>query len=168
MSTKIAVISDSHVGQRISAYPRQILDVLRGADIVVHAGDHTNHESLEAIRNLGDLKAVRGNMDEVAVCSELPNKLLFEVDGILIGVTHGSGAPLGLEKRVLDEFSVDDPKPDIIIFGHSHRPGDDVHRGIRMLNPGSLSGNLFNNKGSYGILTIDNGSVAWKIFEIEV
>lgn len=160
MAVKIAVISDTHVGQRISAYPAGFLREIGRCDIA-HAGDHTSIASLELLESQGELRAVHGNMDEMAVADVLPAKLTFDVEGVCIGITHGSGAPDGIERRVLEVFD-DSQKPDIIIFGHSHKPCDLIIDGVRMINPGSLSGNIGGRPPSWGVLTIDGDNIDWR------
>ncbi|MCK5832896.1 metallophosphoesterase [bacterium] len=163
MSVKIAVISDSHIGQKISAYPAEILNAIGECDIIIHAGDHTSMESVELLNSLGNLRAVHGNMDEITISNLLPSRLVFEVEGIRIGVTHGWGSPLGIERRVLDVFV--DEKLDIVIFGHSHSPCDKIIDGIRVINPGAISGNLQDKSSSWGILTINGCDADWRLIE---
>ena len=165
MSIRIAVLSDSHIGQRISAYPADLLERLHDFDVIVHAGDHTSVASVELLDGLGDLRAVHGNMDEIAVRNELPSKLILDVEGMKIGVTHGWGAPIKLAERVRTVFEED--APDIVIFGHSHIPFDGIIDGVRMLNPGAVSGNLLGKKASWGILTIDGRKAAWELVEFQ-
>ena len=61
-----------------------------------------------------------------------------------ITITHGWGAPDGIEDRIRTLF----PDADIIIFGHSHHARNKVINGILFFNPGSA-------RNSLGILTID-------------
>jgi len=35
----IGVVSDTHVGGRIKSLPKELLDGLRGVDLIIHAGD---------------------------------------------------------------------------------------------------------------------------------
>jgi len=164
MAIRVAVLSDSHVGQRISAYPEEFLKELENYDLIIHAGDHTDITSLHELRSRGEVRAVRGNMDEIEVSSRLPDKLVLELGGLRVGITHGSGPPAGLIDRVRGVFKKN--PPDIIIFGHSHIPTDEVISGVRMLNPGAISGNLSTGEGSWAILTIDGAVVDWQLVKI--
>lgn len=166
MSTRIAVISDTHVGQRISAYPLDFLSRLRDFDVVIHAGDHSNLDALEELESLEKYYAVRGNMDEITVSSRLENQIVFQIEGINIGLIHGWGQPIGLPGKIRKKFDKYNPIPDIIIFGHTHEPFDQDISGIRMLNPGAFSGNLFSRSGSYAILTIDDKDVDWELVNV--
>ncbi len=168
MSIRAAVISDTHVGQRISTYPSKLLSILRESDLIIHAGDHTSSSALETLLSTGEVRAIRGNMDDLTVSSKLPEKLLFDIEGIRVGVIHGWGAPVGLANRVRETFRETVPPPDIIIFGHSHSPHDELIDGVRMLNPGAVCGNQSGKNGSYGILDISVNSIMWELANIEI
>lgn len=167
MTTRVAVLSDSHVGQRISVYPDDFLARLKNFDLIIHAGDHANAASFAALKSVGEVAAVRGNMDEIELSSHLPARIVLEIEGMRIGVIHGWGPSEGLANKVRQEFDGAEGPVDIIIFGHSHRPCDEIIRGVRMLNPGALSGNLSSDSGSWGILTICDGSAQWEIVAVE-
>lgn len=166
MATRVAVLSDSHVGQRISVYPDDFLARLSDFDLIIHAGDHSSADSYDRLSKVGKVAAISGNMDEIALSSRLPSKLILDIENLKIGVTHGWGPPVGLAKKVRKEFDGD--SVDIIIFGHSHRTFDKEVSGVRMLNPGSLSGNLGSGNGSWGILTIDGDTADWETVDIDI
>jgi hypothetical protein len=94
---------------------------------------------------LGEVKAVHGNMDSVELKRVLPPEDLFEVNGKKVGLTHGSGGPRGIAKRVREMFG----DVSIIIYGHSHEPYNAVIRGSLLFNPGR-------GRDSFGLLTIDD------------
>lgn len=169
MSIRVAVLSDTHVGQRISRYPPEFLRMLGDFDMVIHAGDHTSLASLETLRqNCKRLIAVCGNMDEAGVTGQLKEKALVEMEDLRFGVIHGWGHPKDLEKRVSERFAKDNPFPDAIIFGHSHVPLFEEIEGIRYINPGSLSGNVDVEFGTWAILNIDKNRISWELQEIRV
>ena len=56
---RLAIISDTH-----NLLRPQVLERLAAADIILHAGDVSSPDTLEALRDLGkDLYLVRGNND---------------------------------------------------------------------------------------------------------
>jgi len=141
---KIGVISDTHA-KTLSDVPGAILTALTEVDLIVHAGDFTERAVLEGLSTLGEVKAVRGNMDSSELKRMLPQKELFVVNGKKVGLTHGSGAPWGIAGRVRKMFS----DVDVIIYGHSHEPNNQFIQGSLLFNPGRA-------KNSFGLLTIDN------------
>ena len=142
---KLGIISDTHVGT-IDEIPAAVRKALANVDIIIHAGDFTQKAVLDGLRAIGQVKAVRGNVDSTEVKGNLPERDVFEVGGKKIGLIHGSGAPWGITKRVKNQFS----GVDIIIFGHSHEPHNRYIRGVLLVNPGQA-------KNSFGLLTIEDG-----------
>ncbi len=73
-------------------------------------------------------------------------------------MTHGTGGPNIIIKRL--NKSHDLSPYDIIIFGHVHRPYNEVWRdGKLYLNPGTPTDKRFTNINSYGYLRISKDLV---------
>ena len=140
---KIGVISDTHV-QTIEDVPLAIMEALEDVDFIIHAGDIAERAVLEGFREIGEVKAVYGNMDSGELKRMLPDKRIIDVEGRQVGLVHGSGGPWGLEERVRPLFG----EVDVIIFGHSHLSFNEYIRGTLMFNPGRT-------RDSFGILTIE-------------
>ena len=140
---KIGVIADTHA-QTIEDIPWSIVDALEDVDLIIHAGDITGRAVLEGLREIGEVRAVHGNMDSGELKRMLPDKRTIDVKGRQLGLTHGSGGPWGMAERVRPLFG----DVDIIIFGHSHLPFNEYIRGTLMFNPGRA-------RDSFGMLTID-------------
>ncbi|MGB9561677.1 MAG: metallophosphoesterase family protein, partial [bacterium] len=153
---------------RILRMPEEVWDVAGDVDIIVHAGDYTNMDTVEEIRGLGKVfYGVCGNMDDEPVKRELPPRLEFELNGIRFALVHGRGSPWGLAQKLYAELPKE--KPDILIFGHSHIPLEEKYNKTLLLNPGSVSGNLFSSCGSYIIMEVDEkGSFRYNMFEFKV
>jgi len=139
---KIGVVSDTHVTS-FAEVPDRILHALAGVDLIIHAGDFVARDVLDGLKQLGEVKAVQGNMDSEELKQLLPEKEILEIKGKRIGIIHGWGSPYGIDERVGGMF--DDV--DIIVYGHSHHSQNEVKNGILFFNPGRA-------KNSFGILTI--------------
>ena len=62
---QIALIADTHLPRAGRRLPDRCLSLLRGADLIVHAGDLSTVGVLEELTALGPpLVAVHGNVDE--------------------------------------------------------------------------------------------------------
>jgi putative phosphoesterase len=145
---RIAVLSDSHIPTRLGSFQGRVYEEIADSDLIVHAGDMVEMDALRDLERFADVRAVRGNMDDISLKTSLPEKIVFEAEGFRIGVTHGSGAPFGITRRVLDQFEGEVPFPRIIIHGHSHVFKVEEKRGALVINPGALVDR------SFGILTI--------------
>jgi len=150
---KALVISDTHA-KSIDGIPPEIISIMKEVDLIIHAGDITEKPTLDALMAIGEVKAVYGNMDSGEIKRLLPQEDIFTLNGIKIGLVHGSGAPWGIADRVWKLFE----DVDIIIYGHSHEAHNKYLNNTLMLNPGT-------GKQSYGLLEIGD-SVKSEIFKI--
>jgi uncharacterized protein len=127
---KVAVIADTHS----RPLPVACVQELCSADLILHAGDHSTLAVLEQLRALGPpVEAVCGNVDEPAVREQLPTERVVEVSDVRIGLVHVPGPAAGREARLVGRF----PGCRALVYGHTHRPQIDRHRGVWILNPGS-------------------------------
>lgn len=134
---RIAVLSDTH-----NRLPKHVVEAIGGADEIWHLGDVTDPDIIDTLKALGPkLRVVRGNCDE---CSDWPWTADFELCGQVIHLEHIP--PRQPPSRM-----------DLLLHGHTHIPRDEMIRGTRFLNPGTV-GNP--NKGvpaSYAWLTLVEG-----------
>ena len=88
---------------------------------------------LEELRELAPVEAVYGNMDEPALKAGLPERRVVAIEGVRIGLVHIPGASVGREERLVSWF----PGCHAIVYGHTHVPQLERHRGVWIVNPGS-------------------------------
>lgn len=125
----IGLISDTHGLLRHEA-----LDALRGADLVIHAGDVGGSEIIEALERLAPVIAVRGNTDNELWAADLPETAIVEAGSTVIYVLHDAG-----------KLDLDPPAAGIqmVVSGHSHKPSLTERRGVLYINPGSAGPRRF-------------------------
>jgi uncharacterized protein len=129
--TRIIALSDTHLEG--GELPRAVVRLVKGADLILHAGDFVSGETFRALADLGRLEAVRGNSDFPELKKLLPQRKIIDVDGIQIGLVHmaSHGQDLLGAEMMAREMDVQ-----ILVFGHIHRPV--VEKGDRLLIcPGS-------------------------------
>ncbi|WP_136717123.1 metallophosphoesterase [Halorientalis salina] len=128
----LTVVSDTHAkdGHRLTG---RTLDAVHDAAFVVHAGDFMTETVLDAfVDEAGTFAGVVGNNDTPAVQDRLPTKRVVESEGIRLVVVHGhehSETALSMLGR--------QEAADLVVFGHSHRPGVHDAGEVTLLNPGS-------------------------------
>ena len=159
----IGVISDTHIPERADKIPAGVLKIFKGVDLIIHAGDLTSLEVLDALNKISRVKAVSGNMDSLQVCRKLPQKEIIKIGRFSVGVTHGRGHPNYLLDFVSGQFTLD---LDVIIFGHSHKPLNEKRGKTLFFNPGSPTDKTFSPCTSCGILEIDD-SIKGRIIKLE-
>ncbi len=135
----VAIIADSHIPSRAHRLPEPFCELIGSADHVVHAGDFDSQSALADVRDLAPaLTAVSGNVDPQL---GLPAVAAVELGGVEFVVTHGTGPPRGYEERVAETARehADRGEP-VAVAGHTHEVEDTTHDGVRILNPGSVTG----------------------------
>jgi putative phosphoesterase len=159
---RVAVLADTHLhsrsigaGRAIQRLPEPAWPYLRGADVILHAGDVLDEGILRELRRLAPVHAVLGNNDHSLV-GILPVTRLVELDGVRIGMIHDSGAAAGRARRLRRRF----PDADVVVFGHSHAPvNEEGEDGQLLFNPGSPTQRRAQPFHSIGELQIVGGQV---------
>lgn len=152
---KIVVISDTHISDKADKLPAKLLEDIKQADVLIHAGDFVSLGLLNELRLIcKKVVAVRGNMDPAELTSKLPEKEVFKAGKFKIGIMHGFGAPDKIAESLLEVFKKD--KPDLIVFGHSHIPLNEKSGGVIIFNPGSPTDKIYAPYNSYGIIEIND------------
>ena len=132
---RLLLTSDTHLPTRARLLPAPLLDAMDEADVVFHAGDWVDTDTLELFqRRSRRLVAVYGNNDGPALRERLPLVARVELEACRFAVVHETGPAKGREQRCEAQF----PDVDVLVFGHSHIPWDSqAPGGMRLLNPGS-------------------------------
>lgn len=150
----LAVVADTHGLLR-----PEVLDALRGSDLILHAGDVGCSEVLLRLRAIAPLIAVRGNVDHGAWAEALPASEVVAAGEHRIYVLHD------LQQLDLDPaaagFSV-------VVYGHTHRPRAERRGGVLYLNPGSAGPRRFRLPVSLARLRITGSTVEHEMVELEV
>jgi putative phosphoesterase len=107
--------------------------VLQAADVILHVGDFTAASVLQQLQDLAPVAAVHGNMDEPALRSLLPDRVVVEEEGVRVGLVHDPGPVTGRHERLRGAF----PDCGLVVYGHTHLPELVSVAGVWFLNPGS-------------------------------
>jgi putative phosphoesterase len=137
---KIGVISDTHGLLRPEA-----IAALRGVEHILHAGDVGDPAILDELRRIAPLTAIRGNIDRIGPCAQLPALELIELNGRSIYMLHD------VHELDLDPVAAG---IQVVVSGHSHKPLIDWKKGVLYFNPGSAGPRRFSLPISIGFLEI--------------
>jgi putative phosphoesterase len=153
---RIAVLSDTHSPRFWKSCPPRVAAALDGVDLILHAGDVCLRETLEELEQLAPVLAVRGNNDGEDVGAwGAPDTLEVELEGLRVAMIHDSGAKAGRGLRLRRLF----PTADLVVFGHSHIPWDEVYDDQRAFNPGSPTDKRRQSHGTMGELVVEDGQL---------
>ncbi len=157
---KIAVVSDTHSMD----LPKKAMEEISKADLILHAGDLCSLKDLECFTKIKETKAVYGNMDDAGVRKKIPETLVFEVEGVKIGMYHGDGAPKGIIDRIKAKLPKE--KMDVVVFGHTHNPTSEKIGDTLFFNPGSLTDIVRAPYRSFGWIEASKGKFTTKIVKV--
>lgn len=157
----IVLLSDTH-GRDDHRLSGPLLDAVREAELVVHAGDFTTPAVLDAFREeAAQFLAVHGNADAPTVRDRLPDARTIETVGLRIALIHrrdGGSTGLALFGRSRDA--------DLVVSGHTHRPSVTDADDVVLLNPGSHADPRGNRPG-YATLEPVNGAVEGRLLDLD-
>lgn len=140
---RIGVISDTHGLLRPEA-----LEALEGAAHILHAGDIGDPDHLDVLARIAPVMAIRGNIDQGPRAEVLPEIATLTAGGLHIHMVHG--------RKALSS----DPEAegwDVVISGHSHKPGIEVTGSTLWLNPGAAGPRRFRLTVTLAFLWRDAG-----------
>jgi len=149
---RIGLISDTHGLLRPEA-----VDVLRGSDFIVHAGD-IGDNVLEPLSTIAPVTAVRGNNDRAAWADRLRETEQLRFGEITLHVLHDL-ADLAIDPRAAGV--------DVVVTGHSHRPKIERRSGVLYVNPGSAGPVRFHLPVSVALMQVSGRDVNVRIVELE-
>lgn len=150
---KAAVISDTHDLLR-----PEVLEQIRVCDAVIHAGDISSQKVLDQIIRCRKKDAlfyvVRGNNDK-EWAEGMPKSLTFVLEGVSFFLIHN-------KKDVPRELG----DSQIVIYGHSHKYGEEMKDGRLWLNPGSCGKRRFTQPITMAVLYLEDGK--WQVERIDI
>ncbi|MFC7058008.1 metallophosphoesterase family protein [Halovenus salina] len=162
---ELALLGDSHIPSREPHIPNSFLETIRSVDHVIHTGDFDSKGALADAQDLAPaLTAVHGNMDPQI---GLPTVATVEVGGVEFVVTHGTGSRGGWEQRVADAVAEHATTDDAVgVAGHTHELTDTVYDGVRILNPGSVTGANPADRPTMVTVTAEDGDLDVTVHEL--
>jgi uncharacterized protein len=154
VEVRVAVLSDTHAPRYWKRCPDAVAHHLRGIDLILHAGDVCTADVLDELAGYAPVWAVRGNNDGPDVAGwGAPNVLETDLAGLSLTMLHDSGPAAGRPARLRRRF----PDADLVVFGHSHIPWNELYDGQRTFNPGSPTDRRRQPRHTMGLLSIDAG-----------
>jgi putative phosphoesterase len=153
-TVRVVVISDTHAPRRWKSCPAAVALRLRGADLILHAGDVCTAGVLDELSAYAPVRAVLGNNDgpDVAAWGAPPVSEL-DLGGLPVAMVHDSGSKTGRMPRLRKQF----PEARLIVFGHSHIPWNESDGDVTAFNPGSPTDRRSQPQGTIGVLQIEDG-----------
>ncbi|MDN3205718.1 metallophosphoesterase family protein [Algoriphagus sediminis] len=154
MSTKIALISDSH-GYIDDAILKNLMEV----DEIWHAGDIGDEEVMKRMPKGKKVRAVFGNIDDQKTAQKYPEWEAFELEQVKVAMTHIGGKPPRYSKGI--KAKLKELRPNLFICGHSHicKVEFDPALNCLYMNPGAIGRQGFHQIRTMLLFELDSGEV---------
>ena len=155
---RIGVITDTH-----GVYDPAVERHFAAVDEILHAGDIGTQDVIRRLRRLAPVTAVSGNVDGYEA-SGFPRRRVLQRGGLRIALCH----VLYEKGKMTPEASawLDREKPDICVFGHSHRPTLGRYGRTLLFNPGSAGPRRFDLPRGIGVLTVERGKTTPRLIRL--
>lgn len=154
---KIGVISDTH-----GLFDPKVVSIFEGVDSIIHAGDIGKLEVTDRLAQIAPVLAVEGNNDHFG---SFPDERFEELAGRRFLIRHIFGELHQLRKS--DRQMVEKVQPDVVVFGHSHRPYQQMLGATLLFNPGSAGPRRFSLPRTVGMLAVDSSGVEARIIRLD-
>lgn len=178
----VGVVSDTHIPDRVSAIPDELLDRLNEmqVDLILHAGDISVPAVIEELGQIAPVTAVRGNRD-FFFDHKMDRDVTLDLTGISVVLTHGHGGWVNYLadklKHIFYGYSFERyrswlshqyPHARVIVFGHTHFAENRWVDGKLFFNPGSCTMAFRNQKPSFGMLRFyERGRITGEIHRLQ-
>ncbi len=145
---KLGVISDTH-----NFLDPKIAERFAGVGHILHAGDVGNLPIISELEAIAPVTAVYGNND---LGLPLKETEVIELAGRKFLVHHIVN-PHSLTDRLKERIAR--ARPDVVVFGHTHRMFCEAIRGMLYFNPGSAGKPKFGLGRTVAILHLDGKEI---------
>ncbi len=154
--TRIGVISDTH-----DYFDPKIREVFEGVDHIIHGGDIGLPWLILQLEEIAPVTAVIGNTDETAINYK-------ETELVQVGdrrfLVHHIVDPANPSDRIKRKIIRENP--DVVVFGHTHKPFCETIGSTLYLNPGYAGQQRFELPRTVAILTCDADGMTADFLEL--
>ena len=141
---RIGVISDTH-----GFLDPRIEKLFRGVEHILHGGDIGSTAVISALERIAPVTAVLGNTDSDIPFRETEVVTLAGRKFLVHHIVDVTALADGIRQRIERET------PDVVVFGHTHKPYSAYKGETLFLNPGYAGKQRFNLARSVAILHDD-------------
>lgn len=141
---KLGLISDTH-----GYLDPRVEKIFAGVDRILHAGDIGPDLIIAQLEAIAPVTAVLGNNDSSPA---FPLTQVVTLDGQKF-LVHHIVTPRALHSEL--KLRLARERPDVVVFGHSHKPFSEIIGGVHFLNPGYAGKPRFDQPRTVALLEWD-------------
>jgi putative phosphoesterase len=153
---QLGIISDTH-----NYLDPKVAGLFHGVDHILHGGDVGRSAIISQLAEIAPVTAVLGNTDDGGL--SLKHTEVIELGGRKFLVHHIVN-PHALDENL--KARVDREQPAVVVFGHSHKPFNQIIGGTLYFNPGYAGQSRFGMNRSVAILHCRAGEIRAKYFPL--
>ena len=153
---KIGVISDTH-----NYLDPAVLKMFAGVDHILHGGDVGQPKILYELEQIAPVTAVLGNTDDPGFGYRLTEVVEL---GQLKFLLHHIVNPHVPGEAMLERLTRH--RPDVVIFGHTHKPFSERINGLLYFNPGYAARSRFGMERSVALLHCEGKEIRPEYFRL--
>lgn len=148
---RIGVLSDTHGKLR-----DEVAEILRGCDVILHAGDVNTPKVMESLKEIAPLYIVRGNADK-EWAEGMPEQVSEEICGLQVFMVHN-------KKHMPKEMG----HYDLAVFGHSHKYEERREGNCLYLNPGSCGPRRFSQPVTMAVVEVEEETGNFRVIRKDI
>ena len=162
---KIIAISDTHInyGSIEDNLTKDLLQILKKADLIIHAGDFVTKRAFDELSKINKLEAVHGNMDEWELKKLLPERKIIDIENVRLGIVHE--AALSIQDTTGAFYMAKEMGVDVLVFGHIHKPVIEKSE-MLLICPGSPTAPRLSEPSAIE-LDIEGEEISWRMITLE-
>ena len=153
---KLGLISDTH-----GFLDLKLTRIFRAVDHILHAGDIGPDHLIAQLEAVAPVTAVLGNNDN-SPCFPLTKVVAIGEFKFLV---HHIVSPRALTEELKDRVLRE--KPDVVVFGHSHKAFCERIDGVWFVNPGYAGKPRFNLERSVALLEAKGAEIQVKFVTLQ-
>jgi putative phosphoesterase len=146
---RIGIISDTH-----NYLDPKVLKAFEGVGHILHAGDIGLPRLISELEAIAPVSAVSGNTDDPGL--KYADTRLIELGRhrfLLHHIINPHAPAAPIQDRILHE------RPEVVVFGHTHKPFCERINGILFFNPGYAGKSRFGMERTVAILHCDGNGI---------
>ena len=153
---KIGVISDTH-----NFLDPKISRLFEGVEHILHAGDVGLQSIILQLEAIAPTTAVSGNTDDPGMNYRATEVVSLAGRKFLVHhIVNPQALSEDFQRRIARE------RPDVIVFGHTHKPFSATVAGTLFFNPGYAGKSRFGMERSVAILHCDEKGIEPEFFRV--
>jgi putative phosphoesterase len=156
---KVGLVADTH-----DLLDPALARLFRGCAQILHAGDVTREHVFAGLAEVAPVRAARGNNDVGPFGRSLPELAWVDVGALTALLVHIVGSRERPRPEIVRALARQPAQ--IVVHGHSHRPGVAVVGGRLFVNPGSAGPRRFSLPRAAGLLVVRGRSAEVRLFDL--